>query len=50
MIHGVIQHDVYHAGQVGLIKKAIKGMRLAEDDDFGSYNGKSDFDKDTDYF
>ncbi|WP_221390649.1 DinB family protein [Dyadobacter sp. NIV53] len=49
MIHGVIQHDVYHTGQIGLIKKAVKGLQL-EDDDFGAYDDRSEFDKDTDYF
>ena len=49
MIHGVIQHDIYHTGQIGLIKKVVKGMQL-EEDDFGSYDDRSEFDKDTDYF
>ena len=25
MLHGVIQHDLYHAGQIALLKKAIRG-------------------------
>jgi hypothetical protein len=23
MLHGVIQHDLYHAGQIALLKKAL---------------------------
>jgi uncharacterized damage-inducible protein DinB len=23
MLHGIIQHDVYHAGQMALLKKAL---------------------------
>jgi hypothetical protein len=23
MLHGIIQHDLYHAGQVALLKKAL---------------------------
>jgi len=49
LIHGVIQHDIYHTGQIGLIKKVVKGMQL-EEDDFGGYDDRSEFDKDTDYF
>jgi uncharacterized damage-inducible protein DinB len=24
MLHGIVQHDVYHLGQVGLLKKAVR--------------------------
>jgi hypothetical protein len=24
MLHGVTQHDAYHGGQIGILKKAIK--------------------------
>jgi uncharacterized damage-inducible protein DinB len=24
LLHGVIQHDLYHAGQIALLKKAIQ--------------------------
>ncbi|MBO9612247.1 putative damage-inducible protein DinB [Dyadobacter sp. BE34] len=50
LIHGVIQHDVYHAGQIGLIKKAAKAMRLEEDDDYGAYGDRSDYDNSADYY
>lgn len=50
LIHGVIQHDVYHAGQIGLIKKAVKGMRLEEDDDYGAFDDRADFDNSADYY
>jgi hypothetical protein len=23
MLHGIIQHDLYHAGQIALLKKAV---------------------------
>jgi uncharacterized damage-inducible protein DinB len=26
-LHGVIQHDVYHAGQIALLKKTLRGAR-----------------------
>lgn len=50
LIHGIIHHDVYHAGQIGLIKKAVKGMRLEEEEDFGAFDDRSEFDKDSDYY
>jgi hypothetical protein len=24
-LHGVVQHDLYHAGQIALLKKAARG-------------------------
>jgi len=50
LIHGVIQHDVYHAGQIGLIKKAAKAMRSEEDDNYGAYGDRSDYDNSADYY
>ncbi len=50
MIHGVIQHDVYHAGQIGLIKKALKGMQLEEEDDFGAFDDRANFGGSDDYY
>lgn len=29
MLHGVVQHNLYHAGQIALLKKAIAGARKA---------------------
>jgi uncharacterized damage-inducible protein DinB len=25
LLHGIVQHDVYHAGQIALLKKAVSG-------------------------
>jgi hypothetical protein len=25
LLHGAVQHDVYHAGQIAILKKAVKG-------------------------
>jgi len=25
LLHGIVQHDVYHAGQIALLKKAVQG-------------------------
>jgi uncharacterized damage-inducible protein DinB len=30
MLHGVIQHDLYHAGQIALLKKAWQGTKSEE--------------------
>ncbi|WP_215239867.1 DinB family protein [Dyadobacter helix] len=49
LIHGVIQHDIYHAGQVGLIKKALKSMP-ADEDDYGAYDDHGDFSGDNDFY
>ncbi len=27
MLHGIVQHDLYHAGQIALLKKAIRGAK-----------------------
>jgi len=29
MLHGVVQHDLYHAGQIAILKKAIRSERAA---------------------
>ena len=29
MLHGVVQHDLYHAGQIAVLKKALGGARRA---------------------
>lgn len=29
MLHGVVQHDLYHAGQIAVLKKALGGTRRA---------------------
>ena len=29
MLHGVVQHDLYHAGQIAVLKKALGGRRAA---------------------
>jgi uncharacterized damage-inducible protein DinB len=49
LIHGVMQHDVYHTGQIGLIKKALKTKQV-EEDDFGGYGDRGAFDQDNDYY
>ena len=28
MVHGVIQHDLYHAGQIAILKKALRGRTV----------------------
>ena len=28
LVHGVIQHDLYHAGQIAILKKALRGRAL----------------------
>ncbi|GAB2772480.1 hypothetical protein GCM10027275_14210 [Rhabdobacter roseus] len=49
LIHGLIQHDLYHAGQIALIKK---GLSLAGfgDEDLDDLNQSSIFDDDFDAF
>jgi uncharacterized damage-inducible protein DinB len=49
LIHGVIQHDVYHTGQIGLIKKALKNKQI-EEDDFGAFDDRADRGHDSDYY
>ena len=29
MLHGIVQHDLYHAGQIAVLKKALGGTRRA---------------------
>jgi uncharacterized damage-inducible protein DinB len=29
MLHGIVQHDLYHAGQIAVLKKALSGVRRA---------------------
>lgn len=29
MLHGIVQHDLYHAGQIAVLKKALGGARRA---------------------
>jgi hypothetical protein len=29
ILHGVIQHDLYHGGQIAILKKAFQGRALA---------------------
>jgi uncharacterized damage-inducible protein DinB len=48
LIHGVIHHDVYHTGQIGLIKKAL--ITKQAEDDFGAYDDRAGFDQDNDYY
>ena len=26
MLHGIAQHELYHAGQIAILKKAVKGL------------------------
>ena len=49
LLHGIINHDIYHAGQVQILKKALTfkaagaGRFNDDDDDFGSsYGNKYD--------
>ncbi|WP_138991968.1 DinB family protein [Larkinella sp. C7] len=42
MLHGIINHDTYHSGQISIIKKGLKFKGLDEDhsrDEFGSKYG-----------
>ncbi len=37
LVHGIIQHDIYHAGQIAILKKlSVKSASRFEDDDFES--------------
>ncbi|WP_247235206.1 DinB family protein [Telluribacter sp. SYSU D00476] len=49
MIHGLIQHDLYHAGQIALLKKALT-LSVPADDDFNNFRDSSNFDDDFDDF
>ncbi len=49
LIHGVIQHDIYHVGQIGLIKKILKSMPL-EEDDYGSFGDPDGYGADNEYY
>ena len=47
MLHGILQHDLYHSGQISILKKSLlyKGLgkkSRSEDDDY--YGGSDDFD------
>jgi uncharacterized damage-inducible protein DinB len=33
LLHGVIQHDLYHAGQIALLKKILRESRPAEEEE-----------------
>jgi uncharacterized damage-inducible protein DinB len=33
LLHGVIQHDLYHAGQIALLKKTVRESRPAEEEE-----------------
>jgi uncharacterized damage-inducible protein DinB len=49
MLHGILQHDLYHTGQISILKKALiyKGLgkkSRSEDDDYYSNSGANDFD------
>jgi hypothetical protein len=49
MLHGILQHDLYHAGQISILKKALiyKGLgkkSRSEDDDYYGNSGANDFD------
>jgi uncharacterized damage-inducible protein DinB len=32
MLHGVVQHELYHAGQIAILKKAVKSLNLRGSD------------------
>ncbi|HEV7349520.1 DinB family protein [Telluribacter sp.] len=49
MIHGLIQHDLYHAGQISLLKKALT-LSVPDDDDFDDFRSESQFNEDYDDF
>lgn len=39
LLHGIIHHDLYHNGQIGILKKsAPKSSKFDDDDDYGSSN------------
>ena len=48
LIHSLIHHDVYHTGQVSLIKKALKSMAM--EDDFGSFDNEGSFNDEDDFY
>jgi len=49
LLHGIINHDIYHAGQVMILKKALTfkaagaGRFRDSDDDFGSSYDREDY-------
>lgn len=49
LIHGVIHHDVYHMGQINLIKKILKSMPL-EEGDYGTFGDPDGYGSERDYY
>ena len=44
MLHGIINHDMYHTGQIVLLQKALLfkgagGVANRDEDDFGGHYG-----------
>ncbi len=48
MLHGMIQHDLYHAGQISLLKRALSLRRLEEEDESDDYFEGNHFNRDFD--
>ncbi|WP_109673185.1 DinB family protein [Dyadobacter jejuensis] len=49
LVHGVMHHDIYHGGQIGLIKKALKTMPN-EEDELDSFGDGNKYGADSDYY
>ncbi len=49
LVHGVMHHDIYHVGQIGLIKKVLKSLP-AEEDEMGSLGSDDHYGSDSDYY
>ncbi len=44
LLHGIIHHDLYHSGQIAILKKnAAKSSKFDDEDDFGSFRNDSYF-------
>lgn len=48
LVHSLIHHDVYHTGQISLIKKALKSMAM--EDDFGGFDNEGGFNDEDDFY
>lgn len=42
LLHGIIHHDLYHAGQISLIKKGL-ALRSLEESDLDTYGSDDDY-------
>ncbi len=44
LLHSLMHHDLYHAGQIGLIKKGLSAKTF-EDEDLEDFNDSGTFDE-----